>query len=122
MKPIKFSKPQSRRKPHDDLVKAALEYLEVTYRHRPRAYFWPNKQTATQVDGRWLTGTFKGPADILGFVKGLHVELEAKTGSGRLTTEQKEHSAKVSRAGGRYYVFREPQEVVEIVNSILNEE
>lgn len=124
MKPIRLSSVNDHRKAHDALVRTTVDMLRWHFR-ADQAHFWPNTTQAaySPKKGAWIAGrTYKGAADILGVVKGQHVELEAKTGEGRLEPAQKAHRDAVTLAGGAYGVFNTPEQAVQIVRAIMAKE
>jgi hypothetical protein len=64
------------------------------------------------VDSRPITFGLPGSGDILGVASGLAIALEAKTDTGRQSDQQKKFQAAFERAGGRYGLFRSPEEAV----------
>ena len=90
---------------HTILVYDALQALA---KHGYTA--WQNNTGAIKTDtGRYQKYGKVGSADIMGILQpnGRHMELEAKTGTGRQSKEQKIHQQfVVERNGGLYILFR----------------
>jgi hypothetical protein len=64
-------------------------------------------------DARPISFGLPGSGDILGVAPGFGFALEAKTDSGRQSDQQKKFQAAFERAGGRYGLFRSPEEAVD---------
>lgn len=113
-KPVRFASAFNRRKGHDQLVASALDMIRA--KCGPCVFAWVNKtQAGRTAEGRWIGNrTHKGAADIVVCANGVYLELEAKTGKGRLSKEQQEQMDKVRSANGIYSVFRDPEEAAEL--------
>lgn len=101
----------SKRQPHNDLVRSALEHLAWKWKD---GFFWSNATRAIydEKQGIWRKGvTYRGPADIIGVFHGMHVEFEAKTGRDTLKIWQRDHRDLIQRKGGFYYVFHDTKEL-----------
>ncbi len=123
MKPVRMGSAHNRRELHDQLVASALALIAVTWRDGSVAA-WPNKTLAGMTrDGEWIRRqTYRGSGDIMVCVRGRHLELEGKTGSAKLSDAQTAHQARIHKAGGRHIVFRTPEEALEAVRVMLEEE
>lgn len=89
--------------PHTELTRAVLEWLTV--RGIPS---WANNTGAVKVGERFIRFGHKGSTDILAIVppSGRLLAVECKTGSGRLTADQRAFHQTITDAGGLAVVVR----------------
>jgi hypothetical protein len=66
-------------------------------------------------DARPFRGGLLGSGDVLGVGWGFAFSLEAKTDSGRQSDQQRKFQAAFERAGGRYGLFRSPDDAVALM-------
>jgi hypothetical protein len=71
-------------------------------------------------DSRPISFGLPGSGDILGVAPGFGFALEAKTDSGRQSDQQKKFQQAFERAGGRYGLFRSPEEAVRLMEGWRN--
>jgi hypothetical protein len=107
---------------------------ELTIQERIEAYLetlspevWFHRMVVGQVErtdhktGRTWTINYGivGGADILVCARGLWLELEVKSATGRQERSQKKHEASIRAAGGRYYLVRSVDEARAAVEATL---
>jgi hypothetical protein len=101
--------------PHNDLVKKALVYLTdigaLAFEIKP---YKGKTAKGFFVDA----GVYAGASDIVAIHNGRVLWLEAKTGCGRQTREQKIFEREITQHGGEYFVFRSVDEVRLIVDRV----
>ena len=61
----------------------------------------------------------KGTPDLIAIIKGQFIGLEIKTQSGKQSDHQKEFETKLMKAGGRYYIIRSLQDLIENLKGLL---
>lgn len=66
-------------------------------------------------EARPISFGLPGSTDILGVAPGFGFGLEAKAEAGRQSDQQKKFQAAFERAGGRYGLFRSPEEAVALM-------
>lgn len=99
---------------HQRLVAECLEALALM-----GFAAWENQRRAVQVGGRWVSLNKSGRGDIHvilplefgGSVRGIHGEVECKTGQSTQSTEQRAHMRMVRNSGGVYLVVRDKAEL-----------
>lgn len=102
-------------KKHTTLVKMCLDWLKLN-----RFLAWKNPTTGlkrTDKHGRefWAQSGERGHGDIVMIgVNGRHVEIECKTGSGRLSRYQKLRQRELKEAGAEYWIVRSVDELVKL--------
>lgn len=80
---------------------------------------WQNNTGSILVDGRIVSFGLKGSADILGIAcDGKLIAIEVKTGSAKLTQEQKLFRRMVETMGGYYYEARTDDCLDELINKL----
>jgi hypothetical protein len=80
----------------------------------PGAVFWRvNVGVFRSFSGRETVRCgIPGQSDIAGCYRGRHVEIEVKTGTGRLSPEQRRWKMAVERAGGIWVLARTPHDAL----------
>ncbi len=64
--------------------------------------------------------TKKGSEDIDCIINGYPVKIEIKVGSDQQKEKQKEHEAKINKAGGYYFIVRDIETFFEIFDKFVN--
>lgn len=101
-----------------DLQKLILDWLAVHrifhYRNNTGAMFGQHKGK------RWgVRFGKKGAPDIVAVVKGQYVGIECKGARGCLSNEQAQFGTDLEKAGGRYLVIWELQELIEALTATI---
>jgi len=87
---------------HTALVDEVAKYLQEDL----GLYFWKNPSGKYNRDGKPIYYGRRGSADIIGCFRGFFVNIECKTGSGRLDYSQKKYKEAMEAEGGIYAAVR----------------
>lgn len=91
-----------------ELVRACEQYLQIKgifhYRNNSGAL-----KTAT---GGFVRFGAVGSPDLIAVIKGQYIGIECKMGTGRQSPGQKEFEKNLIRAGGKYWLIRDVQELI----------
>lgn len=85
--------------------------------------FWKRNTGAFKTDeGHYIKYGLTGAADIEGLlVSGRHIEIECKTGTGRLSSAQQNFKAMILKYGGVFIEARGIREVLSEIEAIVHE-
>lgn len=100
--------------PHTELLNITLIALHKELDGR----FWQNNTGATKTAHGFIKFGLKGSTDILGLAYGRPFFIEIKTGSGRLTADQKAFRDMVVRYGGIHATIRSLDDVMQFCGRI----
>jgi len=90
------------------LVRACIQYLALK-----RIFHYRNNSGALKTEtGGYVRFGAKGSPDIVVVVKGQYIGIECKTEKGKQNPNQKEFQKALERAGGKYLLIRDVQELV----------
>lgn len=97
-----------------DIQRTICDYLQLK-----NYFFWRTNTTPIYDPTRKAFRAMpkyalKGVPDIILVLDGVFVGLEVKTRSGRQSEQQKEFEKKLKNSGGKYYVVRSVEDVIEI--------
>lgn len=81
-----------------------------------------NTGAARTPDGRLVRFGTPGGPDIRGTLNGQAVAIECKTAKGRLRPDQLRWRECFERAGGRYIIGRDAQDVIHALNTLIQKE
>lgn len=87
---------------HTELVEEVANYLQKEL----NLLFWKNPTGAYSRGGKLIAYGRRGSSDIIGCFRGRMVNIECKTGSGRLDHSQKKYRDLMEAEGGIYAVVR----------------
>ena len=100
---------------HTQLVRGLIDYIEMVKNRLPITGVKTASGQVRQDNGRWFSTGRPGWPDVTCCVRGRFVGLEAKTGTGKQSKEQKECQEEIERAGGLYFVVRSLGDVKRIM-------
>lgn len=109
-------------KAHQELVHNVL----LAIGSKPYVRVWKqNTGVGATANGKRLHFGLPGAADITGILRhvsgvGLRLEIECKTGSGKLSEKQLNFKNMIDKMGGLYLVCRSVQEAIEFVEGRRN--
>ena len=100
-------------KPHNELLKAAMEYLELR-----GVFAWPNNTGGAMVKGgHFMRFGTRGSPDIIGILPGgRFLGVEIKVGRDRLSKAQHVFATHIRGAGGRFIECRQLEDIEEALN------
>lgn len=81
----------------------------------PGVHVWRQNTGVASMNGRTVRFGLPGAADLTGLVAGRRLELEIKTGTGRVRPEQRAYGEMIRRFGGVYAVCRSLEDALAAV-------
>jgi len=91
-----------------DLIKSCLDYLALK-----KIFAYRQNSGAFKTDrGGYYKFGISGAPDIIAVVDGIYVGIEAKIGKNKLSASQFEFGEKLVKAGGRYLVVRDLEDLI----------
>lgn len=112
-KPTKKSGTRNQSKNHTGLVKACVDYLKVMGH-----LAWKNPTAGIKRTGRdgrefWTKSGERGHGDIVMIGrKGQHIEIECKTGKGKLSPVQESRRKEILASGAEHWVVRSIDDLI----------
>jgi hypothetical protein len=89
------------------MVELVLQKLLIARLNQlPGVWVWRQNTGMARAGGRMVRFGLPGQADISGLIRGTRLEVECKSPTGRLTTEQRAFGDRVAKLGGIYIVAR----------------
>lgn len=104
---------------HTDLVKSIVNYIDILQATGWPIYGFKSATASVPIgDDRWMKVGKKGNADVTLCLLGQYIGIEAKTGTGRQSDDQKLAQEDIEKAGGIYLVVRTIDEGERALKSI----
>ena len=102
---------------HQQLVKSFMiafqkEFSNGRIFQRHVGLFYTIKKTPVRIN-------MPGMADLWAIVNGVHFEIEAKTGAGRQTKEQKNWERTITDLGSHYVLLRDINESISVIKKTI---
>lgn len=101
-----------------------LEARLLPLERRGQAYFFRNNSFSGRIrrfDGSegFIKNNKKGTPDVIILLDGQFIGAELKTATGRQSPAQKQAQVAIEAAGGRYCLFRSPEDIEAVLRELL---